>query len=120
MCVMVANWGSPRWRFLKKKKSWRFEERCTAVLFGAVFVMVVNAPDCKKDLDVHETFIVYVTKILWEGRPAGAKDLYITGDLNVELGVMCTDEHDNDELNEIHGPKHGASGLLCWALKDIG
>ena len=31
-------------------------KRCTAVLFGAVFVMAVYAPDCTKDLDVFETF----------------------------------------------------------------
>ena len=40
--------------FFKIKRSWRFEERCTAVPFGAVLVMAVNAPDCKKDLDVFD------------------------------------------------------------------
>ena len=34
-------------QFFKIKRSWRFEERCTAVLFGAVFVMTVDAQDCK-------------------------------------------------------------------------
>ena len=33
------------------------EEGCTAVLFGSVLVMAVHAPDCCKDLDVHETFV---------------------------------------------------------------
>ena len=48
-------------------------EMYAAVLFGAVFVMTVRAPDCKKDLDVYETFIETVTKISWEGRRVGAK-----------------------------------------------
>ena len=66
----------------------------------------MHAPDCQKDLDVYETFIKYVTKVLWEGRRAGAKDFYITSEFNVELGY-CTNEDDNDELNEMYGP-------LCW------
>ena len=76
----------------------------TAVLLGAVFVMAVYAPDCHKDLDVFETFIKNVTKVLWEGRRAGTKVFYITGDFNVELGLPCTDEHDNEEPNEMYGP----------------
>ena len=39
-------------QFFKIRRSRRFEERCTAVLFGAVLVMAVHAQDCKKDLDV--------------------------------------------------------------------
>ena len=77
-------------QFFKMKRSWRFEERCTAVLFGAVFVMTVRAPDCKKDLDVHETFIKTVTKISWEGRRGEANDFYNTGDFNVEREVLST------------------------------
>ena len=91
--------------FSKLKRSWRFEERCSAVLFGAVLCDGRPCSDCKKDLNVYETFILNVAKILREGRRAGAKDLYITGDLNVELGLLCTD--DFDELNEMYGP-------LCW------
>ena len=47
---------------LKIKRSWMFEERCTAVLFGAVFVETVYAPDCKKYLYVYETFVVNFTE----------------------------------------------------------
>ena len=50
--------------------------------------MAVNAPDCGKDLDVDETFILNVTKILREGRRAGAKEFCITRDLIVELGTV--------------------------------
>ena len=35
----------------------------------------------------------------------------IIGDLNVELGMMCTDENDIKELNEMYG-------LLCWQRYD--
>ena len=64
--------------------------------------MAVYAPDCKKDLDVYD-----VTKIMREGRRAGANKFFITADLNVELGMLCTDEDDIGELNEMYGP-------LCW------
>ena len=59
------------------------------------------------DLDVNEIFIKDVTKVLWEGRQAGAKTFYIAGDLNVELGLLCTGDDDVQELNELYGP-------LCW------
>ena len=92
MCVMVAILGSPRWWFqtssFKIQRSGRFEERCTAVLFGAVFVMTAYAPDCKKDLNVFETLIKNVTNIFWEGRRGEANDFYITGDFSVELGLL--------------------------------
>ena len=73
------------------------------ILFGAVFVMAVHASDCMKDWDVYETFIVDVTKILWKGRRAGAKDFHITVDFNVELGLLCTDDEDNEERNQMYG-----------------
>ena len=52
------------------------------------------APDSSKDMEMYETFLVNVLKVLREGRRGGTRDLYITGDLNVELGVMCRDEKD--------------------------
>ena len=55
--LMVSDW------FFKIERSWRSEERCTAVLFGDVFVMAVYALDCKKDMDVYETFLFSVTKL---------------------------------------------------------
>ena len=78
--------------FKIEKRSCRFEERCTAVLFGVVFVMAVHALDCKKDFDVHETLIKNVSKNIWEGRRAGTKDFYITGDFNVGVGLLWTGE----------------------------
>ena len=36
---------------------------------------------------------------------------HITGDLIVELGMMCTDENDMEELNELHAS-------LCWQRYD--
>ena len=80
-------------------------------------MMAVYAPDCKKDLDVYETFIMTVTKISWEGRRAGGKDFYITVGFNVELGLMCTDEDDYDELNEIYGSYVGKDGETTKGFK---
>ena len=68
------------------------------------------ALDCRKDLDVHVTFLVNVTKMSRERRRAGAKDFFITGDFNVELGLLCPHEDDFDELNEMHGPYVGKDG----------
>ena len=74
--------------------------------------------DCGKDLDVYETFIVNFTKILREGRRAGAKEFCITGDRNVELGILCTDEDDIGELEEMcwQGCEndHGDFKMLMW------
>ena len=42
-----------------------------------------------------------------EGRKGGVKKFFITCDLNVEVGMICTDENDTEELNEMYGP-------LCW------
>ena len=56
-----------------------------------------------------------VVTVLREGRKAGARDFYITGDFNVEPGLMCTDVNDNEELTKMSGP-------LCWQGydKDLG
>ena len=64
--------------------------RCTLVPFGSVLVMAVYAPDCRKDLDVYDKCVTDVTKVLCEGRRAGAKKFHIAGGLNVELGLLCT------------------------------
>ena len=48
--------------------------------------MVTCAPDCKKDVDEHETFIMSVSKLLREGRRAGA----LPGTSNVELGFVVS------------------------------
>ena len=70
-------------------------------------MMAVYAPDSSKSLEMYEDCISSVTKALREGRRGGAKDFYSTGDFNVELGLMCTDEKDEEELTKMYGP-------LCW------
>ena len=102
VCVVAATSGSPLWWFrigFSKKKE--------ILEIKRVFVMAMLAPDCHKDLDVNETFIKDVTKVLLEGRRAGAKTFYIAGDLNVELGLLCTGDDDVEELTELYGP-------FCW------
>ena len=54
-------------------------------------VMAVYAPDSSKSLEMYEAYISGVVGVLREGRRSGAKDIYKTGDLNVELGLMCFD-----------------------------
>ena len=69
--------------------------------------MAVYAPDSKKSLEMYEECVSSVVKVLREGRKGGARDFYITGDFNVELGLMCADERENGELTKMYGP-------LCW------
>ena len=94
-------------QFCTIRRSWKFDERCTAILFGSTEVTAVYAPDSRNSLEMYETCISSVVKVLREGRRRGAKDFNITGDLNVELGLMCTDEKDIEELTTMYGP-------LCW------
>ena len=56
-----------------------------------------------------------VMKALREGRRGGARDFYITSGSSVELGLMCTDEKDIEELTKMYG-------ALCWQgyVKDPG
>ena len=39
-------------QFCTVKRSWKSEERCTAILFGTTMVMAVYAPDSKKRLEI--------------------------------------------------------------------
>ena len=75
------------------------------------YVMSVYAPDSKKELKVYEEFVEDAKRILWEGRRAGARSVYIADDLNVELGLLCTDDDDAEEISEMYGP-------LCWQNYD--
>ena len=49
-------------------RSWKFEERCTAILFGTTLVMAVHAPGSSKSLEMYEACISSVIKVLREGR----------------------------------------------------
>ena len=55
----------------------------------------------------NEECISSVVEVLRESRKGGARDFCITGDFNVELGLMCTDENDEEELTKMYGPS-------CW------
>ena len=57
---------------------------------------------------MYEEYIASVVKVLCEGRKGGARNFYIAGDINAELGLMCTDENEEEEeLTKLYGP-------LCW------
>ena len=43
-----------------------------------------------------------VVRVLREGRKGGGTDFYITSDFNVDLGLMCTDENDEEELTKMY------------------
>ena len=75
-------------KFSTIKRSRETEERCTAIPFGTTIVMSVYPPDSKKSLEMHEECIASVVKVLREGRWCGARNLYIAGDISVELGLM--------------------------------
>ena len=67
-------------------------------------MMVAYAPDSSKGMEMFEAFISSVHGVRREGRRGGARDFYITGDLDVELGMTCTDKKDIEEPNEMCGP----------------
>ena len=58
------------------KRSWRHEERCTAILFDKTTVVAVFAPDSDKDLEQHEACLSSVLNFLREERRGGAKDFF--------------------------------------------
>ena len=76
------------------------EKRCTAIHLGTTMVMTVCAQDSNKGLEIYATCISNVVKVLRDGRRWEAKDFHITGDLNVELGLMGSNEEDNEELTK--------------------
>ena len=100
---MVSN------QFFKIKRSWRSRREREVQPFSLEPFLWWQSvlQTARRILDVHETFILSVANILGEGRRAGAKGFYITGDINVELGSLCTDEDDIGEFNEMCRP-------LCW------
>ena len=104
MCAKVANLGSQRFAQLRDHGSLKRGVQQSAILFGTTLVMAVYAADSSKSLEMYETCISNVVKVLREGRRGGAKDFYITSDLNVELGMMRTDEKDIEEPEGMHGP----------------
>ena len=55
-------------QFCTVKRSWKSEERCTAILFGTTMVMAVCAPDSKKSQEMLKECISSVVKVLREGR----------------------------------------------------
>ena len=73
---MEANLGSLHcWfsdQFCTIMRSWRSEEICTA--------------DSSKDMEMYEALISSVFEVLREGRRGGAREFYITRDLNVGVG----------------------------------
>ena len=70
-------------------------------------VMTVYAPDSKKNNWKCTKNVSPVWLKFSANRKGGARDFYITGDFNVELGLMCTDENDEEELTKMYGPS-------CW------
>ena len=57
-----------------------------------------------RSLEMYEDYISTVIKALREGRRGGAKEFYIICELDVDLGMMCADENDIEELMVIYGP----------------
>ena len=70
--------------FCKIQRSWRFEERCTAVLCGSAFVMAVSAPDSGKDLEKYRKLVEEMMYNLHEGRRAGRQPFDIADDIDIE------------------------------------
>ena len=105
VCVTEANMGSQRFAQLRDHGSLKRGVQQSASLFGTILVMAVYAPDSSesKSLEMYEACISSVVQVLRDGRRGGTKDFYITSDLNVELGMMRTDEKDIEEPEGMDG-----------------
>ena len=65
--------------------------------------MAVYAPDCHKELNVYEAVVKDVTNVLWKG--CGEQEpRHSTSRV---VGLLCTDDDDVEELNEVCVPS-------CW------
>ena len=65
------------------------------------------APDSGKDLEEYEKFMEGMTLIPRYGRRNGAKRFYIACDFNIELGLLCTGNEEDEELSAMYGSQ-------CW------
>ena len=64
---------------------------------------------------------IFATKILQDGRRAGAKNFYIAGDLNMELALLCAGDEEDQELREMYGSQCWLGGEGDpWGFKEIG
>ena len=85
-------------QFCTIKRSWKFEERCTASLFGTTQAQVWRCAGAASRVSLK-----YFEKDVGEE----PKTPTFSGDLKVELGMMCTDGNDVEDLTAMYGP-------LCW------
>ena len=76
-----------------------------------ISIMSVYAPDSGKSLDEYEEFMVHVKKILKNGGQHETKQFFVAGDLNIQLGLLCTGDGEDDELLDMYGPP-------CWQNYD--
>ena len=60
-----------------------------------------------KDLEEFDKSVERMTLILRDGRRCGAKRVYIAGDFNTELGLLCAGIEEDEELCGMFGPH-------CW------
>ena len=74
--------------------------------------MCAHAPDSGKDLGEYEQLVEEMSKILRDGRQEGAKRFYIAGDSNIELGLRCTGDDEDEEQYDVYGPQ-------CWQGCDV-
>ena len=69
-------------------------------------------------MELSEACVSSVLRVFSEGRRGANFFFYIIGDLNVELEMMCTDENDIEELNEMYGASVLAKVCLrSWMLQ---
>ena len=44
----------------------------------------------------------------------GAKRFYIAGDSNIELGLLCTGDDEDEELYDMYGRNVGKDAIPTW------
>ena len=74
--------------------------------------MCSYAPPSAKGFEEYEKIIVEMANVLHEGCWEGAKCFFIAGFFNIELGLLCTVQDEDEEMQGMYGPQcwHGCDG----------
>ena len=98
-------------QFCTIKRAWRFEERCTAILFGTTRVMAVYAPDSGKDWSRTRPASPASSASSVKGEERRCQKVLYHWRTQRGTGDYVYRRERHRELNEIYGP-------FCWQVYD--
>ena len=105
------------------RRSWVSHERCMAILVGAMMILSVYLPHSGYDEEDYFATLEAVRNLVDEGKKLGAVDIFIGGDLNIELKLELGDEDlqglDGIDWYGIYGPEclGGGEDVIIYEKK---